>query len=1162
MRRSTRRLISGSFLCVIGAISCSSRDNPEEKTAVTQEDLTATEIARILDFEGTISATGDWAPSGGTVASSTTHASSGTHSMVMSSASSINVVSTSLSALGSVGANLGVDIWLPTTLAGQSNKGNIQAFFTSTALSLSSYATSNVPLATLTPGQFSRINIPLDSTLRSKLSQSGYTDLKVKFTFNLADTTNQTFVDNVTFSSGTGGSGGTSGTGGTKSNGGATSIGGTKSTGGITGNGGTNVGGSKTGGTSSTGGTKSTGGATGTGGKATGGLSGTGGKSGGGTSSTGGSKSTGATISTGGTKSTGGAPATGGSVTTGGTKSTGGTVSTGGSKTSGGTSSTGGTISTGGTKATGGTTFFVGTGGTPPTGGAPATGGAIIIVGTGGALNSGGLASLGGSSALGGTSSAGGMNGGATSGGAAGMTGTGGGTASGGTAGSGGTSTGGTSGTGGSTATDVTFLFLLPEGVHRQDVAFATSGGDLWLDDQVKVVAGAGGFSSVSSIGGSVQRLGVQTEVQNVWTTGSVTLTNGTWVHGSIQLRSNLTTQPDSVISGAVGPLTDPWAFQTVSWQVHFVGVSQPPIFLQTNQSFTPGAFPAVSVRSGAHLGLSAGTYTFDSLTVDPGAVLDIDNTTGPVFIYMLNNFTFGGTVNRIANQANVLFGVVGANPVAVQSSFTGVLVAPNAALTLSSTASGDRGAFFAQSIRVTPQTVVTQEPLQPSLFCSLGAPCSSFCPCVAGVSGCTTNDQCDTGVTCSPTGVCGCQPQCAGKTCGGDTSDGCGGTCPSVCGVGQVGCVNDLQCAAGSKCIIGAGPQKGGAPGTNACLPPICANMNPQLPNCGVGSADCGACPTCVKQCTGRACGSDGCGGECGPTPNGQACVGGQLVEQYDAAADHSENFPAQLSVLPGLTGVGAVPASLDVSSQGKANYTIPIEVPPGRLGLQPQLAVQYQGTNINGLMAQGWSLIGLSRIERCRKTVAEDGVAQGVQMAAGDDYCLDGQKLLPDTTSSSVSTPTRTHHTEIENFKIIEARGADTKGPDSFKVWTKNGLIMTYGKAIADQGTPSDPSGGTSSIADYWTNGRVAWFLSKVEDRAGNYMLFTYHQPPNGIEVLPDTITYGGNAAAYTNDRSVTFNYVKRNDIRPYHLADAPVNSTQLLSNIQTSVGKAVVR
>ena len=884
MRRSLRRVVSGGFLFLLGVLACSSRDNPEERTATVQEDLTQADISRILSFEGTIGSSGDWVLSGsGTVASSTAHAADGTHSMVISGASSISVVSTSLSALGSVGSSMSLQVWLPTQLTGQSYKGQVQAFFNSTTLQLNNNATSAVAFGSLTPGQFSTVTIPLDSSIYSKLSQSSYSDLKVTLTFNLADTTDQTFVDKLAFASGTGGSGGATGTGGTKSNGGTTSNGGTKSTGGTVSTGGTkSTGGiTSTGGKSSTGGaptggTKSTGGVTGTGGKATGGITGTGGKATGGLAGTGG-KATGGVTGTGGRssggtgtggKATGGASATGGSKTTGGASSTGGTIATGGTKTTGGTSSTGGTISTGGTKATGGMTFAP-TGGMPPTGGAPATGGAIIIVGTGGAPDTGGAPALGGSTSAGATSAGGsgtigGASGGVTNvGGSAGAT-----NASGGAGGgTGGTSgTGGTGATGGSTATDVTFLFLLPEGVHRQDVAFATSGGDLWLDDQVKVVAGAGGFSSVSSIGGSVQRLGVQTEVQNVWTTGSVTLTNGTWVHGSIQLRSNLTTQPDSVISGAVGPLTDPWAFQTVSWQVHFVGVSQPPIFLQTNQSFTPGAFPAVSVRSGAHLGLSAGTYTFDSLTVDPGAVLDIDNTTGPVFIYMLNNFTFGGTVNRIANQANVLFGVAGANPVAVQSSFTGVLVAPNAALTLSSTASGDRGAFFAQSIRVNPQTVVTQEPLQPSLFCGLGAPCSSFCPCVAGVSGCTTNDQCDTGVTCSPTGVCGCQPQCAGKTCGGDTSDGCGGTCPSVCGVGQVGCVNDLQCAAGSKCIIGAGPQKGGAPGTNACLPPICATMNPQLPNCGVGSADCGACPTCVKQCTGRACGSDGCGGEVRP--------------------------------------------------------------------------------------------------------------------------------------------------------------------------------------------------------------------------------------------------------------------------------------------------------
>ncbi|HEY5957430.1 MAG TPA: hypothetical protein VIV60_12780, partial [Polyangiaceae bacterium] len=286
-----RYIMRKSILLVSFAVGCANKDISDgapERLAVARQDLTNAEITRILSFEGVIGSNGDWVPTGGTVLSSTAHASAGARSIVMSGASYISVQSTTLSALGSVGANLGVDVWLPTSLVGLSNKGNVQVFFTAPSLGLFSYSTSNVALAPLTPGQFSRINIPLDSTLRTKLSQAAYSDLSITLAFNLADTTGQTFVDQVTTHSGTGGTGGTGGAGGASA--GATATGGMVSGGssGRTSGGTTNTGGISALGGNSTGGASTSGAATG--GTTSGGTSG---RTGGGTTNTGGETSSG-----------------------------------------------------------------------------------------------------------------------------------------------------------------------------------------------------------------------------------------------------------------------------------------------------------------------------------------------------------------------------------------------------------------------------------------------------------------------------------------------------------------------------------------------------------------------------------------------------------------------------------------------------------------------------------------------------------------------------------------------------------------------------------------------------------------------------------------------------------------------------------------------------
>jgi hypothetical protein len=110
--------------------------------------------------------------------------------------------------------------------------------------------------------------------------------------------------------------------------------------------------------------------------------------------------------------------------------------------------------------------------------------------------------------------------------------------------------------------------------------------------------------------------------------------------------------------------------------------------------------------------------------------------------------------------------------------------------------------------------------------------------------------------------GAC-CVPSCTGKTCG---DDGCGGSCAP-------GCNKGFLCD-GGQCV--------------------------DMPSCGNGSCeptlkeDCSSCPfdcvcstgrrclasTCcdpAATCTGKQCGSDGCGGTCGPCGPGASCLDGR---------------------------------------------------------------------------------------------------------------------------------------------------------------------------------------------------------------------------------------------------------------------------------------------
>lgn len=111
-----------------------------------------------------------------------------------------------------------------------------------------------------------------------------------------------------------------------------------------------------------------------------------------------------------------------------------------------------------------------------------------------------------------------------------------------------------------------------------------------------------------------------------------------------------------------------------------------------------------------------------------------------------------------------------------------------------------------------------------------------------------------------------------------------------------------------------------------------------------------------------------------------------------YDPSrvANPSATVPA------GATRFAAVRGELSVSDAGSATYEIPLEVVAGRGGFQPSLAIRYSSSGGNGPLGVGFALTGLSQISRCPRTVADEGIAQGVQLTADDRFCLNGQKLV----------------------------------------------------------------------------------------------------------------------------------------------------------------------
>lgn len=259
----------------------------------------------------------------------------------------------------------------------------------------------------------------------------------------------------------------------------------------------------------------------------------------------------------------------------------------------------------------------------------------------------------------------------------------------------------------------------------------------------------------------------------------------------------------------------------------------------------------------------------------------------------------------------------------------------------------------------------------------------------------------------------------------------------------------------------------------------------------------------------------------------------------------------------------VGAVAGSAAVDG-GAATYTVPIQVPPGRAGLQPALSLSYSSRGGNGVAGLGWSLSAGSSIQRCPRTIGQDGVVRGVRLDADDRLCLDGQRLVTAPNSRPYGSDRAEYRTEIESFSKVTQSGSLANGDVCFTVQQKNGRTLTYGCMPVAQ--PACAGGVAPRVQPSGKSVELSWLLSRVEDPTGNTMEFCYESGADASEVLLKTIAYtgsvraGATAAVAAPSRSVLFDYEARptdwraNDRSSSWLAGGGLQQSKRLTTIRT--------
>ncbi|SAL52446.1 RHS repeat-associated core domain-containing protein [Caballeronia concitans] len=299
---------------------------------------------------------------------------------------------------------------------------------------------------------------------------------------------------------------------------------------------------------------------------------------------------------------------------------------------------------------------------------------------------------------------------------------------------------------------------------------------------------------------------------------------------------------------------------------------------------------------------------------------------------------------------------------------------------------------------------------------------------------------------------------------------------------------------------------------------------------------------------------------------------------------ADSSTIVPTDnvSGITPGLIEGGA----FSVSHDGAANYTLPLWVPAGKLGIQPELALRYSSRGGNGPLGVGWILTGIPQIRRSRKTFPDDGVEEPIQFDQSDPFTFDGERLV--LVGGVHGVDGAEYRTKRDTFTKIILHDVDSApdgtilGPTWFEVFQKDGRIFVFGgvggedlgsrfEGTAQHLTPQIliPTSQTTP-QDVWNSVyltdvpvRFAWSLSSVRDRAGNTLLIGYDGYPSNPggplparDYVPTKMVYTGNQAdGKPALRSVEFVWEDRPDAQSTVMSGLRIPQNKRLKELRMS-------
>jgi hypothetical protein len=232
------------------------------------------------------------------------------------------------------------------------------------------------------------------------------------------------------------------------------------------------------------------------------------------------------------------------------------------------------------------------------------------------------------------------------------------------------------------------------------------------------------------------------------------------------------------------------------------------------------------------------------------------------------------------------------------------------------------------------------------------------------------------------------------------------------------------------------------------------------------------------------------------------------------------------------GISGAVAVEAN---PHTGSASFAVPVDLPPGRGGIQPNVEMRYNSGSPGGILGVGWSL-DLGSIQRSTK--------KGVpRYDTSDTFILSQdsgtQELVFDSSLGFYRLAIEGAFMKIEFIDNSYWRVTDKKGTRHY-----------FGE---DQASREHDPANTARV--------FKWALSRVEDVHGNAMTVSYLKADN--KLYPEEINYTRNSqAGLSSFGRVLLNYGLNPAPRVSFLSGFQIKITQRLSLVNVYGGGVLQR